>query len=69
MVKKLYMGFVTTEAWTIARVKGDAIREVVKQSIIWNSLSIKEIEMFSEIEKWCFSIQKKALQRSTLDVI
>ena len=63
------MGFVTTETWTIARVEEDVIREVVKQSIIWDSLSIKEIEIFSDIEKWYFSIQKRALQRNILDII
>ena len=35
----------------IARIEGDEIREVIKQPITWDSLSIKGIEVFSEIEK------------------
>jgi len=45
------MEFVTAKTLVIARVERDVIREVVKQSIIWNSLSIKGIEVFSKIKK------------------
>ena len=45
------MEFVTAKTWAIVRIKEDVIRKVVKQPTMWNSLSIKEIEVFSDIEK------------------
>jgi len=45
------MEFTTTKTWVIVKIKEDTIREVVKQPTTWNSLSLKEIETFSKIEK------------------
>ena len=45
------MKVATADTWAIIRVEEDVIRKAIKQPTTWDSLSIKEIEVFSEIKK------------------